>query len=118
MFEEFWKIMEPIDFGSEKELSESELIQETIKTTVFDWIEKYHPREWDSNLKVENPENKEELIRWRNWVIWRINHQIIWSWFWDLTDNELQKIIAISLHEYFSDDAWYLTYLLEILPND
>lgn len=117
MFEEFWEMMEPIDFGIEKELNETELIQETIKASVFDWIEKYHPREWESNLQVANPENKEELQRWKNWVLWRINHQIIWSWFWDIEDSELEKIITISLHEYFIDDPWYLLYLLDILPS-
>ncbi len=117
MFEEFWKMMQPINYSEEKKLSEQEQIIETIKSLVLDWIEKYHPREWDSNLKVNNPDNIDELIRWKNWVLWRIKHQIIWSGFWNLSDYKLFKIISIALHEYFQDDPWYHQYLLKILPT-
>lgn len=117
MFEEFWKMMEPIDFWEEIKLWEEDIIIESVKTSVFDWIEKYHPREWESNLRVNNPEDTNELIRWKNGVIWRINHQILWSGFWNYSDKELEKIIAVSLHEYFSDDPWYIDYLLNVLPS-
>lgn len=98
-------------------LSPTEITIENIKATVFDWLEKYHPRVDGSNLKVDNPEDKEQLNRWRDWAIWRIKQQLLWAWFWNLSDLELSRIIAISLHEYFSEDPWYIPYLLDILPS-
>jgi hypothetical protein len=59
-------MLPPIHLQEEySELSPKEIIIETIKASVFDWIEKYHPRE-ESNLIVDNPEDKNELIRWRD----------------------------------------------------
>lgn len=116
---DYWEIMKPVEHSGPDyaNMTQEQLLIETVKKSVFDWIEKYHPRDWESNLKVDNPEDKEQLIKWREWVIWRIEHQILWWGFWWLYDIELKKIIAIALHEYFEDDPWYIAYLINILPS-
>ncbi len=88
-----------------------------IEERVHWLLEQYHPREWNSNLKVSNPDNKEDLNRWKKWVIWIIKSEILWSWFWNFTDLELFNIITNSLHEYFQNDPWYHQFLLKILPT-
>ena len=117
--EDYWEMMKPVELSGPNysNMTQEELLIETVKKSVFDWIEKYHPRDENSNLRVDNPKDKEQLKRWWKWVIWRIEHQILWWDFWGLTDDDLKKIIAIALHEYFEDDSWYTSYLLEILPS-
>ena len=116
---DYWPMLKPVvhtwfDYAS---MSSREILIATVQASVNEWIEKYHPRDEFSNLRVTDPENRDQLIHWREWVMGRIKHQFLWSWFWKLTDKELSIIIAIAMHEYLWDDAWYTTYLLAILPS-
>ncbi|USN58897.1 MAG: hypothetical protein H6767_02135 [Candidatus Peribacteria bacterium] len=47
-------------------LSPTEVAIESIKVSVHEWIEKYHPRYGDSNLLVTDPTDKHQLLQWRD----------------------------------------------------
>jgi hypothetical protein len=50
-------------------MTPEKILIETVKASVLDWLEKYHPNHPNSNLRVEDPKNKDELFRWKEGVI-------------------------------------------------